>query len=139
MSFQVLFGFLLEDSITVWLFRSIPSFGTTSNSSRTSSCLVAPDLVTKSTLCFTFTLIYWLFWLYIFNKCPAASLLYQTDAQTESVTNALTCQDTARGSSRAAGLCQVTTLRQNKTRGQGSSPGLFKVSRAQVAENSVQK
>lgn len=83
-------------------------------------------------------LTYQLFWLYVFNKFPAARLLYQTDAHTESITNALTCQDTARSIAKAAGFCQVTTLRQKKTKEQGSSLRPFEVSRVQVADNSVQ-
>lgn len=46
---------------------------------------------------------------------------------------------TQQGIGRAAGFCQVTTLRQKKTEEQGSSLRPFKVSRVQVAVNSVQK
>lgn len=84
-------------------------------------------------------LTYQLLWLYVFNKFPAAWLLYQTDAHTESVTDALPCQNIAMGIGRAAEFCQVTTPRQKKTEGQGSSLRPFDVSRAQVADNSVRK
>lgn len=51
----------------------------------------------------------------------------------------LTCQDTARDISRAAVFCQVTRLRQKKTKEQGSSLEISEVSKVQVADNSIQK
>lgn len=53
---------------------------------------------------------------------------------TESQSLRLTCQDTASDISRAAGFCQVTRLRQKKTKEQGSTLEIFEVSEVQVAD-----